>query len=91
MRVNPFRPVEIRYGAPMGRVGGRKAIDPTKRICARWGYGCEGYDSGGAYWGTPQNIWAVWNAGDHETIKYIRASDRADALKQALKTTEDNT
>lgn len=83
MKVNPFRAVSTRYGAPMGRRDGPTPIDPDKRMCARWGYGIGGYDTGGAYWGCPQNIWAVWNAGDPSTIKYIRADNRADALRKA--------
>ena len=83
MKVNPFRPVDARYGAPMGRRDGSTPISTTKRLCARRGYGTGGYDTGGAYWGLPQNIWAVWNAGEYDTRKYVRASSRDEAMRTA--------
>jgi hypothetical protein len=88
MKVNPFRPVNCRYGAPMGRGRGSTPLTTTKRLCARRGYGIGGYDTGGAYWGLPQNIWAVWNAGEYDTIQYFRASSRDEAIRTAIQEDE---
>ena len=86
MRVKPFRPVDISHGAPMGRRDGHIALDPSfKRLCACNGYGIGGYDTGGANWGLPQNIWCVWNAGEYETRKYLRADSREQAIKTATR------
>jgi hypothetical protein len=77
---NPFRDVSCRYGAPMGR---RSDPDPLHgRLYARRQGGGDGYDKGGAYWGTPSNVWGVWD--NDKTVKYVRASSRQDAINKAL-------
>ena len=43
--------------------------------------GGEGYDRGGAYWGTPSNVWGVWD--DDRNVVYVRASSREDAINKA--------
>ena len=81
-RFNPFPPVHSRYGAPMGRTS-----DPTAAVAecptlfARHQGGGQGYDRGGAYWGLPSDVWAVWGhvKGDLR-ITYVRAADRQHAL-----------
>ncbi len=81
-RFNPFQKLSCRYGAPMGRYWGK--IDPQGHLCARHQGGGQGYDSGGAYWGTPSNVWAVWEYGKgSEGVVYVRASSRESAIKKA--------
>ena len=78
---NPFPEVSCAYGAPMGRRS--DDMHGVKRLHARRQGGGEGYDKGGAYWGTPSNVWGVWGTAAGETVvAYVRASSRADAITQ---------
>lgn len=67
------------YGAPMGR---HSQIPPDsngfkKRCrCFRLRFRDGGYDEGGAYWGTPANVYCATN-GEYE--QYIRAGSRTEA------------
>jgi hypothetical protein len=81
---NPFPKVNSQYGSPMGRHGGNPAnLQGLKRLHARHQGGGDGYDRGGAYWGTPGNVWAVWARVDDEVITaYVRAASRDAAIKQ---------
>ena len=39
-----------------------------------------GYDAGGAYWGTPANLWCAWGETATEQMEvFVRATDRDDA------------
>ena len=86
---NPFQDVSARYGAPMGRHGNNPSnLQDVKRLHARRQGGGDGYDKGGAYWGLPSNVWAVWATIDGEVIcTYVRANSRLDAI---AKVREDN-
>lgn len=79
---NPFPEVSCRYGSPMGRRSDNPAnLQGVKRLHARRQGGSGGYDKGGAYWGTPSNVWAVWAWIDGEPCTvYLRANSRADAI-----------
>jgi len=81
---NPFSPVSCKYGAPMGRHGGNPAnLQEAKRLHARRQGGSDGYDKGGAYWGTPSNVWGVWAwLGGEVVCCYVRANSREAAIKQ---------
>jgi len=81
---NPFPPVSGAYGAPMGRPGDNpENLQYCKRLHARLQGGGEGYDKGGAYWGTPSNVWGVWAWVEGEVVCcYIRANSRNDAISQ---------
>jgi hypothetical protein len=81
---DPFPKVSGKYGAPMGRHSDNPAnLQDVKRLCARRQGGVDGYDKGGAYWGTPANVWGVWGTAAGETVvTYVRASSRADAIAQ---------
>lgn len=81
---NPFPKVNSQYGAPMGRHGDNTAnLQGRKRLHARHQGGGDGYDRGGAYWGVPCNVWAVWARIDGEVVKaYVRAWSRDAAIKQ---------
>ncbi len=91
---DPFPPLHTPYGAPMGR-----PCDPPELLRrygtyfhARAGQCQDGYDRGGAYWGCPDNVWAVWTwirrAHSPEKtllVTYVRARTRALAIKEILK------
>lgn len=79
---NPFPDVSSRYGSPMGRRGDNPAnLQDLKRLHARRQGGGDGYDKGGAYWGTPSNVWGVWGWIDGEAVvTYVRANNRAHAI-----------
>ena len=81
---NPFPTVSCAYGAPMGRHGDNPAnLQDLKRLHARGQGGGDGYDRGGAYWGTPGNVWAVWGHCDGEIVcTYVRAWSRLDAIEK---------
>lgn len=79
---DPFPPVSCAYGAPMGRHGDNpENLRHLRRLHARRQGGGEGYDRGGAYWGTPSNVWGVWGWIEGEPVcTYIRASSRLAAI-----------
>lgn len=78
----PFAPVSGKYGAPMGRPSDPpSAFDGATVLYARHQGGGDGYDSGGAYWGTPGNVWCVWTCGG-EAVTYVRARSKGDAIQQ---------
>ena len=81
-RFNPFPKVDGYRGSPMGRRDGDVRIDPGYpiRLSAKHQGGGEGYDRGGAYWGLPSDVWAVWETGKPDTVKYVRAKSREDAF-----------
>ena len=86
-RFNPFSPVDGKYGSPMGRA--ESTVDllrfGRRHIAAQHQGGGEGYDRGGAYWGLPSDVWAVWVTGDGpSTVKYVRAKSREEALRLLL-------
>lgn len=44
------------------------------------------YDSGGAYWGAPENLWCAWGETETEQMQvFVRAKDRQDAKAQVAK------
>lgn len=79
---NPFPEVSCSRGAPTGRHSGNPAnLQDVKRLHARRQGGGDGYDRGGAYWGTPSNVWGVWARIDGEIeCVYIRAWTRDAAI-----------
>ena len=79
---NPFFKVSSRYGAPMGRRGDNPAnLAGVNRLHARHQGGGDGYDKGGAYWGSPCNVWGVWARIDGEPcVVYVRANSRTAAI-----------
>jgi len=79
---NPFSEVSSRFGSPMGRHGDNPAnLQGVKRLHARRQGGGDGYDKGGAYWGTPSNVWGVWAWLEGEAVcVYVRAASRAAAI-----------
>jgi hypothetical protein len=81
---DPFPPVSCAYGAPMGRRGDNPAnLLGLRRLHARRQGGLDGYDRGGAYWGSPSNVWGVWAWIDgRPCVTYVRAHSRADAIEQ---------
>ena len=81
---NPFPDVSSRYGSPMGRRGDNPSnLQGVKRLHARRQGGGDGYDKGGAYWGTPSNVWGVWaHLGDDIVCTYVRAWSRQEAINK---------
>jgi hypothetical protein len=81
---NPFPNVSGRNGALMGRRSDITPLPLTGRIHARRQGGGDGYDDGGAYWGTPSNVWGVWaRIGGDIVCHYVRANSREDAIMKA--------
>lgn len=92
MKFDPFDNVDCKYGAPMGR----PSASPTdfsgvprsalKTQHQHEGAGADetdaGYDKGGAYWGLPDNVWAVWvGPPDFDlAVTYVRARSREEAI-----------
>lgn len=82
MPFNPFRMLNMKYGAPMGRASvgeynGRAKLHA--RHCGGDGY----YDRGGAYWGHSR-VYAVWTRGGG-FCRYIEATSAADAISKVQK------
>ncbi len=81
---NPFPEGKSKYGAPMGRRNANPANLqdlPEYKLHARHQGGGGGYDKGGAYWGTPSNVWGVWAWIDGEAVCcYVRAHSRSNAI-----------
>lgn len=79
---NPFPAVSGAYGAPMGRHGDNPAnLQDVKRLHCKHQGGNGGYDRGGAYWGNPCNVFAVWGRIDGEIVCcYVRANNRLEAI-----------
>lgn len=65
----------------MGRRSGNPDPDAA-RYCARHQGGADGYDRGGAYWGTPADVWAVWAHGQPDEVAYVRAPCAAAAIRE---------
>lgn len=81
---DPFKKINCRYGAPMGRHGDDPASFPKDaRLYARHSGGDGYYDKGGAYWGAPADVYAVWTRGG-EFCAYVRASSKGHALRQVM-------
>ena len=82
--VDPFYKVNSTYGSPMGRRSGNWLFTNQSKLCAKHQGGGQGYDSGGAYWGTPSNIWAVWERAQPDSVQYVRAGSRLSAINAVL-------
>lgn len=72
--------VATKYGAPYGRVSHDQSAEPLSVL--RMTIDCQGYDAGGAYWGTGDNSMWVLTSDDLESISYVRSSTRASAIEQ---------
>lgn len=84
--MKPFQVnVSSRYGAPMGRrydkldaVKGRVHLQSVPFVD-----GC--YDQGGAYWGSPANLWCAWGESeDEQLVTFLRAPSREAAKSKLL-------
>lgn len=82
MRHNPFPRLDCSRGAPMGRHGDNPSnLQDLKTLYAMHQGGAEGYDKGGAYWGYPCNVWAVWGRSGGEIFTtYVRANSKQEAI-----------
>lgn len=81
---NPFYPVNCTYGSPMGRRGHNEwKLKGHKRLHCKHQGGYNGYDRGGAYWGVPYNVYAVWGHIDGDICyTYVRANSRQAAINK---------
>lgn len=66
-----LHPVNCKYGAPMGRPN--VGVKPTNRkVITRWVALYDGaYDKGGAYWGSPANLYVSFTK-DLTYIEFFR-------------------
>lgn len=84
-RFDPFDSVSCKYGAPMGRRSNPGWLFTNKaKMCARHQGGGDGYDKGGAYWGCPSNVYAVWERGQYDSVQYVRASSKQAAIDKVF-------
>lgn len=81
---NPFFDLSCQYGSPMGRRGDNpENLRGMRKLHARHQGGGSGYDKGGAYWGTPSNVWGVWGWIDgRPCVTYVRAYSRQNAIQK---------
>jgi hypothetical protein len=89
-RFNPFRKVDGRYGAPMGRHGSNidQLFGDEKLIATHCG-GDGYYDRGGAYWGH-SDVWAVVIRGERGPARFCayvesKCPDLPDSVKAAIR------
>lgn len=75
---DPFTRLPGKHGAPMGRTSSG-TWNGKERLYVRYQGGGEGYDKGGAYWGLPSNVYAVFTRGG-KFVRYVRAGSKAQAL-----------
>jgi len=85
MTFDPTPRQNCRHGSPMGRRGsGTVAHVNGERLYLRRVYlDSGGYDSGGAYWGRGQLLWA-WGSIEGDRRGYLRAGCR-EAAKAELR------
>jgi len=80
MRFDPFKSVNGKYGAPMGRHGHTAdSWNGEGKLYARHCGGDGYYDKGGAYWGHSR-VYAVWTRGG-SWCAYVNASSVTEAIK----------
>ncbi len=76
------------YGASMGRrahhCGEHKDTD-NKFSVALVGLDTGGYDSGGAYWGTPNNLYRVYAEVPDDYIEFFIRADNREAAKAKVR------
>lgn len=81
----PFQiPVNNDRGAPMGRrTDNINNFEDMKVNLRRVPLIDGAYDQGGAYWGSPNNLWCAWCESDDQIlVTYIRADTRDTAKSQ---------
>jgi hypothetical protein len=71
-----------RFGADMGR---RSQIDgdPEQLYLQRLQFEDHDYDTGGAYWGLPANLWCAFSPDDTQNDPPIRVFVRGDTREEA--------
>jgi hypothetical protein len=80
---NPVPPVSCKYGAPLGRRSIAQGDGTERLYLRRIVLDSGGYDSGGAYWGFPNNLY--WYGDSTGAIdSFLRAPSRDDAKRLIL-------
>jgi len=73
-------------GSQMGRRDnmhpGDDTIGKLRLQCVPFVDGC--YDTGGAYWGGPANLWCAWGESEEEQVHVFVRADSRDAAKQKI-------
>lgn len=84
--------VNTKYGAPMGRTQWNECKGISCRGSIQQLAMTDGYDSGGAYWGMPNNVYcAQYNYFNKHTNEeysgrmFVRANSRQEAIQQVNK------
>jgi hypothetical protein len=84
-RPDPITECSSKYGAPMGRRSDLAGDGEPIKLHLRYVPFVDGcYDQGGAYWGSPANLYVAWGYedqgdGEYRYEYYIRANSRNDA------------
>ena len=90
-RPYPIKDVGGVYGAPMGRRDDLPGDFEGKLHLQYVPFIDGAYDQGGAYWGTPANLWVAWGYDEDECLVefYTRASTRDGAKSNVLEHSPD--
>ena len=66
-----------KYGSSMGRDNCKPYV--KTKCYLQQAHLKDGYDAGGAYWGSPSNIWCAFSTDDAAVEIFTRACDREEA------------
>ncbi len=69
-------------GSQMGRRDVLPAQTSPKLRLQRLRFVDDCYDSGGAYWGCPENVWCAW---DEQGTRVFRRANSRDEFKQLIR------
>lgn len=80
------------YGADLGRFN--KIDEPAKLYLQRVSFVDQCYDRGGAYWGSPADLWCAFAGDDNDAIAtmiFVRANSRQQAKDKVIEVIDERT
>ena len=79
-----FSDISSPYGAPMGRpeYGTVENCEPGSITVFKVNLDSGGYDDGGAYWGTPDNLYCAEDDDDDGYSRFVRADSPSEAIEK---------